>query len=198
MTPDPSPAHQSASESRVGQTRTALERDALNAYSRHIRSWRPLPRVLEFGMSRPFPLKVLLPLALGVIVSIAILVFSEFGYRRLDVANRQSTTALETQARLNDVVALVVDAEGDAGGDAEGAKGDAGGESTGDAVTGAITTLPSRRTQITVVERIFCVIRLKLNSSATEKGTVAFLLTAHAPGLSCGRPVMKARLGEAD
>jgi signal transduction histidine kinase len=62
-------------------------------------------------MSRPFPLKVLLPLALGVIVSIAILVFSEFGYRRLDVANRQSTTALETQARLNDVIALVVDAE---------------------------------------------------------------------------------------
>src|SRR5213075_1928332 len=62
-------------------------------------------------MTRPFPLKVLLPLALGVIVSIAVLVFSEFGYRRLDVANRQSTTALEMEARLNDVMALVVDAE---------------------------------------------------------------------------------------
>ena len=62
-------------------------------------------------MTRPFPLKVLLPLALGVIVSIAVLVFSEFGYRRLDVANRQSTTALEMEARLNDVMQLVVDAE---------------------------------------------------------------------------------------
>ena len=51
-------------------------------------------------MTRPFPLKVLLPLALGVIVSVAVLVFSEFGYRRLDVANRQSTTALEMEARL--------------------------------------------------------------------------------------------------
>ena len=62
-------------------------------------------------MSRPFPFKVLLPLALGVIVSIAILIFSEFGYRRLDVANRQSTTALEMEARLNDVITLVVEAE---------------------------------------------------------------------------------------
>jgi signal transduction histidine kinase len=62
-------------------------------------------------MTRPFPLKVLLPLALGVIVSIAVLVFSEFGYRRLDVANRQSTTALEMESRLNDAMALVVDAE---------------------------------------------------------------------------------------
>jgi len=62
-------------------------------------------------MPRSFPLKVLLPLALGMIVSIGILVFSEFGYRRLDMANRQSTGALEMQARLNDVVALVVDAE---------------------------------------------------------------------------------------
>ena len=44
-------------------------------------------------------------------VSIAVLVFSEFGYRRLDVANRQSTTALEMEARLNDVMQLVVDAE---------------------------------------------------------------------------------------
>ena len=62
-------------------------------------------------MTRPLPLKVLLPLALGVIVSIAVLVFSEFGYRRLEVANRQSTTALEMESRLNDVMALVVDAE---------------------------------------------------------------------------------------
>jgi signal transduction histidine kinase len=62
-------------------------------------------------MNPPFPLKVLLPLALGVIVSVAVLVFSEFGYRRLEVANRQSTGALEMQALLNDVMALVADAE---------------------------------------------------------------------------------------
>jgi signal transduction histidine kinase len=64
-----------------------------------------------FRMKPPFPLKVLLPLALGVIVSVAVLVFSEFGYRRLEVANRQSTGALEMQALLNDVMALVADAE---------------------------------------------------------------------------------------
>src|SRR5262245_44010169 len=62
-------------------------------------------------MKPPFPLKVLLPLALGVIVSLAVLVFSEFGYRRLELANRESTGALEMQARLNDLVALVADAE---------------------------------------------------------------------------------------
>jgi len=62
-------------------------------------------------MKNTFPLKVLLPLALGVIVSIAILVFSEFGYRRLDEANRTITGALEMQTRVNDVMALVTDAE---------------------------------------------------------------------------------------
>ncbi len=61
-------------------------------------------------MSR-FPLKVLLPLALGVVVSIAILVFAEIGYQRLERANRQSTGALEIEAKLSDVVALVADAE---------------------------------------------------------------------------------------
>jgi signal transduction histidine kinase len=62
-------------------------------------------------MIAPFPLKVLLPLALGMIVSVAILVFSEFGYRRLELANRQSTGALEMQAQLADVLALITDAE---------------------------------------------------------------------------------------
>ena len=62
-------------------------------------------------MRRPFPLKVLLPLALGVIVSIAVLVFSEFGYRRLDEANRRTTSALEMQTKVNDVMALITDAE---------------------------------------------------------------------------------------
>jgi signal transduction histidine kinase len=62
-------------------------------------------------MRVPFTLKVLLPLALGMILSVGILVFSEFGYRRLELANRQSTSALEMQTRLTDVIASIIDAE---------------------------------------------------------------------------------------
>jgi signal transduction histidine kinase len=62
-------------------------------------------------MSSRFPLKVLLPLALGVAVSIAILIFAEIGYQRLELANRQSTGALEIEAKLNDLVGLTSDAE---------------------------------------------------------------------------------------
>lgn len=61
--------------------------------------------------SSRFPLKVLLPLALGVAVSLAILVFAEIGYQRLEMANRQGTGALEIEAKLNDLVGLVADAE---------------------------------------------------------------------------------------
>jgi signal transduction histidine kinase len=62
-------------------------------------------------MTFRFPLKVLLPLALGVVVSLAILVFSEIGYQRLELANRQGTGALEIEAKLNDLVGLTADAE---------------------------------------------------------------------------------------
>ena len=62
-------------------------------------------------MTSRFPLKVLLPLALGVAVSLAILVFSEIGYQRLEHANRQGTGALEIEAKLNDLVGLTSDAE---------------------------------------------------------------------------------------
>jgi CHASE3 domain sensor protein len=62
-------------------------------------------------MTSRFLLKVLLPLALGVAVSLAILVFSEIGYQRLEQANRQGTGALEIEAKLNDVVGLTADAE---------------------------------------------------------------------------------------
>ena len=62
-------------------------------------------------MTSRFPLKVMLPLALGVVVSIAILVFAEIGYQRLEIANRQGTGALEIEARLNDLVGLTSDAE---------------------------------------------------------------------------------------
>ena len=39
-------------------------------------------------MKRLLPLRVLLPLALGVIVSLGVLGFAEIGYRRLEFANR--------------------------------------------------------------------------------------------------------------
>jgi len=59
----------------------------------------------------PLPLKVVLPLVLGIVVSLAIAVYSEFGNRRLESANQQMATALEMQARLNESLALIVDAE---------------------------------------------------------------------------------------
>ncbi|HVO90377.1 MAG TPA: CHASE3 domain-containing protein [Casimicrobiaceae bacterium] len=62
-------------------------------------------------MKRLMPLKVLLPLVLGAVVSLSILGFSELGYRRLDFANRAMSTALETQATLNEVLVLITEAE---------------------------------------------------------------------------------------
>jgi signal transduction histidine kinase len=57
------------------------------------------------------PLKILIPLVLGIIVSLAIAVYAELGYRRLEIANRQMAVALEMQANLLETIALVVDAE---------------------------------------------------------------------------------------
>ncbi|HVE51175.1 MAG TPA: CHASE3 domain-containing protein [Casimicrobiaceae bacterium] len=57
------------------------------------------------------PLKVVLPLVLGVVLSMAILVFSELGFRRLEAANRTMATSLEIQATLHEILGLIVDAE---------------------------------------------------------------------------------------
>jgi signal transduction histidine kinase len=57
------------------------------------------------------PFKVLFPLLLGVVLSLAILVFSELGFRRLETANRNVSGALEVSAALHEVLALIVDAE---------------------------------------------------------------------------------------
>jgi signal transduction histidine kinase len=57
------------------------------------------------------PLKVVLPLALGIVASLAIAVYAELGYRRLESANRQMATALEMQSGLHETLALIVDAE---------------------------------------------------------------------------------------
>ena len=57
------------------------------------------------------PLKIVIPLVLGIIVSLAIAVYAELGFRRLEIANRQMAIALEMQANLLETMALVVDAE---------------------------------------------------------------------------------------
>lgn len=57
------------------------------------------------------PLKVVLPLVLGIVASLAIAVYAELGYRRLESANREMATALAMQASLHEVLALIVDAE---------------------------------------------------------------------------------------
>lgn len=62
-------------------------------------------------MKRLLPFRVLLPLALGMVVSLAILGFAEIGYQRLEFANRAMSTALEMETVVNETLALIVDAE---------------------------------------------------------------------------------------
>ncbi len=62
-------------------------------------------------MKRLLPPRVLLPLALGMVVSLAILGFAEIGYQRLEFANHAMSTALEMETVVNETLALVVDAE---------------------------------------------------------------------------------------
>jgi signal transduction histidine kinase len=62
-------------------------------------------------IKRLLPLRVMLPLVLGVVVSLSILGFAELGYRRLEVANRVMGVALEMESAVNETLALVTDAE---------------------------------------------------------------------------------------
>ena len=62
-------------------------------------------------MKSVLPLKVVLPLVLGIVASLAIAVYAELGYRRLESANRQMAAALEMEATLHELLALIVDAE---------------------------------------------------------------------------------------
>jgi signal transduction histidine kinase len=57
------------------------------------------------------PLRIVIPLVLGIIASLAIAVYAELGFRRLEVANRQMAVALEMEAALHESLALIVDAE---------------------------------------------------------------------------------------
>ncbi len=62
-------------------------------------------------MKFELPLKVVLPLVLGIVATLAIAVYAELGYRRLESANRQMALAVEMQAAVHETLALVVDAE---------------------------------------------------------------------------------------
>jgi signal transduction histidine kinase len=62
-------------------------------------------------MKSPFPLKIVLPLALGIMVSLGIVVYAEFSYRSLESANRQMAAAVIMQSTLHETLALVIDAE---------------------------------------------------------------------------------------
>ena len=62
-------------------------------------------------MKSVLPLKIVIPLVLGIVASFAIAVYAEFGFRRLEVANRQMAVALEMEATLHEVLSLIVDAE---------------------------------------------------------------------------------------
>jgi signal transduction histidine kinase len=62
-------------------------------------------------MKRLLPLRVMLPIVLGIVVSLSILGFAELGYRRLEFANQAMAAALEMEAAVNETLALVSDAE---------------------------------------------------------------------------------------
>ena len=62
-------------------------------------------------MKRLLPLRVMLPIVLGIVVSLSILGFAELGYRRLEFANQAMGAALEMEAAVNETLALVSDAE---------------------------------------------------------------------------------------
>jgi signal transduction histidine kinase len=57
--------------------------------------------------TRWIPIKLLVPLATGLAISIAILVFSELGHRRLEAASNAVAESFAMQAALHEVVALV-------------------------------------------------------------------------------------------
>ena len=55
--------------------------------------------------------KLLIPLALGCVVSLFVLVFSERSHHRLNQANQLISSSIETQAVASQLLALVTDAE---------------------------------------------------------------------------------------
>src|SRR5664279_4180152 len=70
-----------------------------------------VPRAPSPMTKRILPAKVMVPLVLGIVASLAIMVYAELGYRRLESANRQMSSALLMQATLNETLTLVTDVE---------------------------------------------------------------------------------------
>lgn len=62
-------------------------------------------------MKRWLPLKLLVPLVLGLVLSVALLVFSEISHRRLEAANDAVSESLAIQAAIQEILALTADAE---------------------------------------------------------------------------------------
>ena len=62
-------------------------------------------------MKSVLPTRIVLPLVLGIAASLAIAVYAELGYRRLELANRQMAISLEMQSTVHETLALIVDAE---------------------------------------------------------------------------------------
>jgi signal transduction histidine kinase len=71
---------------------------------------RACPR-MKARMKTLVPARVLVPLLLGLGISGAVLVFAERGYERLESANQRISKSLELQSDLNELRALVTDAE---------------------------------------------------------------------------------------
>jgi signal transduction histidine kinase len=63
-------------------------------------------------MKRPtVPLLILVPLLLGIVGALVLFAFAELGYKRLERAAQEVSTALETQSTLYQTHSLLVDAE---------------------------------------------------------------------------------------
>jgi signal transduction histidine kinase len=60
---------------------------------------------------RRTPVLIVIPLVLGILGALAVLLFGELGYRRLESATQRVATSLELQATINELQGLVVGAE---------------------------------------------------------------------------------------
>ena len=94
--------------SSLARSRASVEDGAGVAYSGRAKS---LAHIRLGPLKSVLPLKIAFPLVLGIVASLAIAVYAEFGFRRLEIANRQMAVALEMQAALHEALGLIVDAE---------------------------------------------------------------------------------------
>lgn len=72
---------------------------------------RGIVAFMAASRERRTPALIVLPLALGIAGALALLLFAELGYQRLESATQRVATSLELQATLNELQGLVVGAE---------------------------------------------------------------------------------------